>query len=102
MSRVGPARLRITGGAGTVQLAAGLRFTGRTFAVTFDGPFQGAQYINVYSDYNNGDHANGNYIEVFITEYMLDPPNTALYGEVIRALTPLNSPEFFANVDLVE
>lgn len=45
---------------------------------------------------------NGNYIEVFITEYMLNPPNTALYGEVIRALSPLNSPEFFANVDLVE
>ncbi|MBL8049374.1 MAG: hypothetical protein JNJ45_11905 [Chthonomonas sp.] len=27
------------------------------------GPNQGSQYINCYSDYNNGDHANGNRIE---------------------------------------
>lgn len=27
------------------------------------GPEQGVQYLNVFSDYNNGDHANGNTIE---------------------------------------
>lgn len=27
------------------------------------GPAQGTQYMNTYSDYNNADHANGNYIE---------------------------------------
>ena len=27
------------------------------------GPEQGSQYLNAYSDYNNGDHANGNIIE---------------------------------------
>ncbi len=30
------------------------------------GPTQMLQYINVYSDYNNGDHANGNYIEALV------------------------------------
>ena len=29
-----------------------------------------------------------NYLEVFITEYMQDPPNAHLYGEVVRAITP--------------
>lgn len=30
------------------------------------GPGQGAQYLNTYSDYNNGDHANGRFIEANI------------------------------------
>lgn len=30
------------------------------------GPFQGSQYMNVYSDYGNGDHANGNLIEALV------------------------------------
>ena len=30
------------------------------------GASQGVQYINAFSDYNNGDHANGNYIEANI------------------------------------
>ena len=30
------------------------------------GPNQGTYYLNAYSDYNNGDHGNGNYIEGFI------------------------------------
>jgi hypothetical protein len=30
------------------------------------GPNQGVQYLNVYSDYNNGDHGNGNYIDALV------------------------------------
>lgn len=43
---------------------------------------------------------NNNYIEVFITEYVPDPPEAAIYGEVVRALTPSNLAEFHANVEL--
>jgi hypothetical protein len=32
------------------------------------GPDQGAQQLSVYSDYNNGDHANGNLIEANVFE----------------------------------
>jgi Flp pilus assembly protein TadG len=42
-----------------------------------------------------------NYLEVFITEYMQNPPNAHLYGEVVRPLTPTNNPEFHANVRLI-
>ncbi len=42
-----------------------------------------------------------NYLEVFITEYMQDPPDAHLYGEVVRAITPTNTPEFHANVRLI-
>ena len=42
-----------------------------------------------------------NYIEMFITEYMASPPQAHLYGEVVRAITPTNSPEFHANVRLI-
>lgn len=51
-------------------------------------------------------HGNGtypthnNYIEFFITEYVPDPPYAAIYGEVVRALTPANLAEFHANVEL--
>ncbi len=38
----------------------------------------------------------------FITEYVQDPPLAAIYGEVVRGLTPLNAPEFYSNVMLVE
>jgi len=44
----------------------------------------------------------GNYIEVFLTELVRDPPDAAIYGEVIRPLTALNSPEYHANVELLE
>ncbi len=30
------------------------------------GASQGTQYLNVYSDYNNGDHGNGNYIDALV------------------------------------
>ncbi len=42
-----------------------------------------------------------NYLEVFITEYMQNPPQADLYGEVVRAITPTNTPEFHANVRLL-
>ncbi len=42
----------------------------------------------------------GNYIEVLITEYVPDPPNAAIYGEIIRALTPSNAADYHANVEL--
>jgi hypothetical protein len=44
----------------------------------------------------------GNYIEVFLTEHVKDPPDAAIYGEVIRSLTALNSPEYHANVELLD
>jgi hypothetical protein len=42
-----------------------------------------------------------NYLEVFITEHMSNPPAADLYGEVVRPITPTNSPEFHANVRLI-
>ena len=42
-----------------------------------------------------------NYLEMFITEYMQDPPNADLYGEVVRSISPTNAPEFHANVRLI-
>ncbi len=45
---------------------------------------------------------NGNYVELFVTEHMKSPPNAAIYAEIVRPLTSLNSPDFHANVQLVE
>jgi Flp pilus assembly protein TadG len=42
-----------------------------------------------------------NYLEIFITENMQNPPNADLYGEVVRSLSPTNNPEFHANVKLI-
>ena len=42
-----------------------------------------------------------NYLEIFITQSMQNPPNADLYGEVIRSLSPTNTPEFHANVKLI-
>lgn len=44
---------------------------------------------------------NGQYVEMFITEYVKDPPDAAIYGEIIRPITSLTSPDFHANVRLV-
>ena len=44
---------------------------------------------------------NGRYLEVFITEYVDDPPNAAIYGEIVRPLTPNNDADFHANARLV-
>ncbi len=43
----------------------------------------------------------GNYLEIFITEYMQNPPEAHLYGEVVRSLSLTNNPEFHANVRLL-
>lgn len=45
---------------------------------------------------------NGNYVEMFITEYVPDAPAGVIMGEVIRPLTTTNDPDFHANVELVE
>jgi len=45
---------------------------------------------------------NGRYIEMFITEYVPEPPDAAIFGEVVRPLTSLFSPDFHANVRLVK
>ena len=45
---------------------------------------------------------NGNFVEMFITQEVRDPPNAAIYGEMVRPLTPTNDPKFHANVRLVE
>jgi hypothetical protein len=44
----------------------------------------------------------GRYVELFITQEVRSPPNAAIYGEIVRSLSPLNDPEFHANVRLVE
>jgi hypothetical protein len=58
---------------------------------------------DTYNVHGNGQYpTEGQYVEVFITEYVQDPPNGAIYGEVIRGITPLNAPEFYSNVVLSE
>lgn len=43
----------------------------------------------------------GRYVEVFLTEDVKAPPEAAIYGEIVRTLTPTNMPDFHANVRLV-
>lgn len=43
----------------------------------------------------------GNYVEVFVTEPVGDPPAGGLFGELVRPLTPGVDPDFHANVRLV-
>ncbi|CCQ73545.1 pilus assembly protein TadG-related protein [Magnetospira sp. QH-2] len=45
---------------------------------------------------------NGNYVEMFITEPVPNAPAGAIMGEIIRPITPSTSPDFHANVTLVE
>ena len=77
-------------------------------AVASDGPARRLIEVALlkcatYNVHGNGTYpSDGNYLEMFLTEYVQDPPNAAIYGEVVRALTPLNSPEFYSNVMLVE
>lgn len=44
----------------------------------------------------------GNFVEVFLTQEVPDPPDAAIYGEMTKPLTPTNDPDFHANVRLVE
>ncbi len=45
---------------------------------------------------------NGKYVEMFITQEVKDPPDAAIYGEIVRSLSSFNDPEFYANAALVE
>lgn len=45
---------------------------------------------------------NGKYVEMFITQEVKDPPNAAIYGEIVRSLSSFNDPEFHANASLIE
>lgn len=45
---------------------------------------------------------NGNYLEMFITEAVDDAPAGGIYAEIVRTLTPNNSPDFHSNVKLVQ
>ncbi|OUR75681.1 hypothetical protein A9Q83_16915 [Alphaproteobacteria bacterium 46_93_T64] len=55
-----------------------------------------AENIHGHGTYPN----DGNYLEMLVTEFVPDPPNAAIYGEIVRALTPSNSAEYHANVKL--
>lgn len=44
----------------------------------------------------------GRFVEMFITQEVKDPPNAAIYGEIVRSLSPINEPKFHANVKLVQ
>jgi Flp pilus assembly protein TadG len=57
-----------------------------------------ADGINGYGTYPT----HGKFVEMFITQEVRDPPNAAIYGEIVRSLSPLNEPEFHANARLVE
>jgi len=57
-----------------------------------------ADGINGYGTYPT----HGRYVEMFITQEVRDPPDAAIYGEIVRSLSPLNEPEFHANVQLVK
>ncbi len=45
---------------------------------------------------------NGKYVEMFITQEVKDPPDAAIYGEIVRSLSSYSDPEFHANAALVE
>ncbi len=44
----------------------------------------------------------GDYVEMMITESVKDPPDAAIYGELLGTLVPATSPDFHANVQLIE
>lgn len=44
----------------------------------------------------------GRFAEMFLTEHVKEPPEAAIYGEHQRLITSTNSPDFVANVRLVE
>ncbi len=44
----------------------------------------------------------GKFVEMFVTQEVRDPPDAGIYGEIVRALSPINEPEFHANVKLVK
>lgn len=44
----------------------------------------------------------GRYVEMFITEEVRDPPEAAIYGEIVRSLSTIDDPEFHANANIIE
>ena len=57
-----------------------------------------AERVNGHGTYPT----NGKYVEMFITQEVKDPPDAAIYGEIVRSLSSFNDPEFHANAALVE
>ena len=52
---------------------------------------------------SRGDYpTDGNYIEIFLTEPVGDPPATAIYGEVIGRLTPDEAMSFHGDAQILE
>ncbi len=52
-----------------------------------------------------GDHTYptyGNFLEMFVTQAIGKEPGGAIYGEIVRPLTPSNDPDFHANVKLID
>jgi hypothetical protein len=45
---------------------------------------------------------NGNFLEMFLTQAVDEDPAGNIYGEIVRALSPSNDPNFHANVKLVQ
>ncbi len=45
---------------------------------------------------------NGNYLEMFITEAVDGAPAGGIYAEIVRTLTPNNTPDFHSNVKMVQ
>lgn len=43
----------------------------------------------------------GKYVEMFITETVQDPPDAAIYAEIVRSMTSTNDPQFHANATLI-
>ncbi len=56
-----------------------------------------AEGVHGHGTYPTG----GKYVEVFITEASTAAPEAAIYGEVVRAVTPSTNPDFHANVRLI-
>ena len=44
----------------------------------------------------------GRFVEMFVTEEVRDPPEAAIYAEIVRSLSTISDPEFHANAQLVE
>jgi len=44
----------------------------------------------------------GRYVEMFITEEVRVAPDAVIYGEIVRALTSVNSPSYYANTGLIK
>jgi Flp pilus assembly protein TadG len=57
-----------------------------------------AQGVQGSATYPSG----GNYVAMMVTETVQDPPEAAIYGELLSTLFQATSPDFHANVQLIE